>query len=113
MRKASKVVLTVIILLISAPLAIIYLNINPLFLSWIYAWLFLWGYFLLGSSSIDQKALGFLFGSVILGVVGPKFMSGETVQAFMVETIAQVMIVMGGGIGASIMASYIYAREKK
>ena len=79
---------------------------------WVVVWLLVFGTFLLWRvSDLATRGWVFLLSSAVIGV-GGKALVGASVPAWLSESILQVMLLVGGGVGAALMADWLMREEE-
>lgn len=107
---AKMAIPTVTLMIVVAVIYFAMPTVQTLMTLWMLCWL-LGFYWLLAAQILDLSTRGFIFVAYSAGLgVGGKALFDETF--WVSEAIMQLMLVLGGGIGAGLMADYIIKHDE-
>lgn len=82
---------------------------------WIWSWLLLFAWFILSRQRLDVRGIVLIMGSIFLVVVGKTLLlrSIDPPSQEMLDIISQVMLIMGGSVGANMFSQTLIDKHNK
>lgn len=82
---------------------------------WIWSWLLLFAWFILSRQRLDVRSIVLIMGSIFLVVAGKTLLlrSMEPPSMELLDIISQVMLIMGGSVGANVFSQTLIDKNQK
>lgn len=113
MKLAAKIFLFVIIGIVVFTVTLIYGSLTGPVACWLVLWMLTFALLLFWRGSLQERGLIFLISSLVISIGGQQLLEEMYGKHFIVNVLAQVFIVMGSGIGANLISSWLIDIEAK
>lgn len=82
---------------------------------WIWSWLLLFAWFIVSRQRLDVRSIVLIMGSIFLVVAGKTLLlrSDAPPSMEMLDIISQVMLIMGGSVGANVFSQTLIDKSQR